>query len=86
MSDPVCLEGPVEVVAGEWVIRIPLSAGGDKLAPLAAGIGTTDGENLTVVIKPWLAEKLGIGPGSFVVVDNSEGRFRITRSAANDRA
>jgi hypothetical protein len=84
MTDLVSLEGPVELIEGELTIRIPLAAGGDRLAPLARGIGETDGEHLVVVIKPWLAEKLRIGAGSLVVVDNAEGRFRITRSAAND--
>jgi hypothetical protein len=84
MSDSVSLEGPVELIRGELVIRIPLGAGGDKLASLAQGIGTTDGEYLTVTIRPWLAEKLNIGAGSLVVVDNLEGRFRITRSGSND--
>jgi hypothetical protein len=84
MTDLVSLEGPVELIEGKLVIRIPLTAGGDRLAPLARGIGETDSEYLTVVIQPWLAEKLRIGAGSLVVVDNADGRFQITRSAAND--
>jgi len=56
-------------------LRIPLAAGGDRLAPLARGIGDTDGEYLNVVIPPWLAGKLRIGAGSLVVVDNKNGKF-----------
>jgi len=37
-----------------------------------------------VVIQPWLAEKLRIGAGSLVFVDNCDGKFNITRSAKND--
>ena len=48
------------------------------------GIGEIEGENLNVVIKPWLAEKLRIGAGSLVFVDNRNGKFNITRSAKND--
>jgi hypothetical protein len=44
----------------------------------------TDGDYLTVVIQPWLAGKLRIGAGSLVVVDNNDGKLRITRAAAND--
>jgi hypothetical protein len=66
------------------MLRIPLAAGGDKLAPLALGIGESDGEFLNVVIQPWLAEKLRIAAGSLVVVDNANGKFTITRSGAND--
>lgn len=84
MTDPILLEGPVELVDGKLMLRIPLEAGGDKLAPLARGIGEIDGEHLNVVIQPWLAEKLRIGAGSLVFVDNKNGKFTITRSAAND--
>jgi hypothetical protein len=55
------------------------------LAPLATGIGEVKDDCLCVVIQPWLAEKLRIGEGSLVVVDNEEGKFRITRSARNDK-
>jgi hypothetical protein len=61
-----------------------MDAGGDKLAPLARGIGVVENGFLIVIIKPWLAEKLKISPGSLVVVDNANGKFTITRSAAND--
>jgi hypothetical protein len=84
MAEVVSLEGPVEIVDGELAIRIPLEAGGAALAPLAKGIGEIDGEFLKIVIQPWLAEKLRIGAGSLVIVDNSNGKFMITRSAAND--
>jgi hypothetical protein len=84
VTEVISIEGPVELIDGQLMLRIPLAAGGDKLAPLARGIGETDGEYLNVVIKPWLAEKLRIGAGSLVFVDNKNGKFTITRSAAND--
>ena len=84
MSDVVSIEGPVELEDGRLTLRIPLNEGGDKLAPLTKGIGGIEGDDLVVVIQPWLAEKLSIGAHSLVVVDNTEGKFRITRSAAND--
>lgn len=84
MSDFISLEGPVELIDGRLVLRIPLSAGGDKLAPFARGIGESDGEFLIVAIQPWLAEKLRIEDGSRVFVDNQDGKFTISRSAAND--
>ena len=86
MTDPISLEGPVELIDGKLILRIPLAAGGDQLAPLARGIAETDGEYLNVVIQPWLADKLRIGPGSLVFVDNKNGKFTITRSAANDES
>jgi len=84
MTDPVSLEGPVELIDGHLTVRIPLAAGGDRLAPLTKAIGVVEGEYLSIVIKPWLAETLRIGPGSLVVVDTLNGKFTITRSAAND--
>jgi len=84
MDDIVSLEGPLEMLNGQLALRIPLDAGGDKLASVARGIGTVDGEFLNVVIQPWLAEKLRVSDGSLVFVDNKGGKFNITRSAAND--
>ena len=74
----------MELEDGQLTLRIPLKAGGDKLAPLTKGIGGIQGLDLVVIIQPWLAEKLRIEANSLVVVDNAEGKFRITRSAAND--
>ena len=79
----ISLEGPVELVDGKLTIRIPLAVGGDKLAPLARGIGETDGQYLVVVIQPWLADKLAIGEGSLVRVSNQDGLFTITPSGAD---
>jgi hypothetical protein len=84
MPEPISIEGPVELIDGKLTLRVPLEAGGDQLAPLARGIGKIDGEFLDVVIQPWLAEKLRIEAGSLVFVDNKNGKFTITRSAAND--
>jgi hypothetical protein len=78
------IEATVELVDGSLVLRIPLSTGGDQLAPLARGIGQIKGEYLCVVIQPWLAEKLRIGEGSLVIVDDTNKKFTITRSPKND--
>jgi hypothetical protein len=43
-----------------------------------------DREFLKVIIQPWLTEKLRIGAASLVIVDNVNGKFTITRSAANE--
>jgi len=84
MEDYISIAGPVELINGQLILRIPLAVGGDKLSLLTKGIGETDDEYLNVVIQPWLAEKLRIGEGSLVFVDNENGKFTITRSAAND--
>ena len=84
MTEPISIEGPVELVDGEVMFRIPLAMGGGVLAEAARGIGETDGESLNVVIPTWLAEKLRIEAGSLVMVDNEDGKFHIIRSAADD--
>lgn len=80
MTRVTSLEGPVDLEAGQLVLRIPLDVGGDDLVAAASGIGHVDGADLVVVIPDWLAAKLGIGEGSLVVVDNRVGKFNITPS------
>lgn len=84
MPEPISVQGPVELIDGQLTLRIPRSAGGDEWAPLARGIGQIEGDYLCVIIQPWLAEKLRIGAGNWVDVDNVNGKFTITRSALND--
>jgi hypothetical protein len=84
MADFVSLEGPLESIDGKLVLRIPLEAGGNKLAPFARGISEIESDYLKVIIQPWLAEKLRVSADSLVIVDNKNGKFNITRSAAND--
>jgi hypothetical protein len=86
MPDPIPVEGPVELIDGKLILRIPLDMGGVGMAAFALGIGAVDSEHLNVAIQPWLAEKLRIGPGSIVCasVDTANGNFSITRSAAGD--
>jgi hypothetical protein len=84
MDNFVSIEGPVERIDGNLILRIPLSAGGEQLSPSARGIGQIEGEYLCVLIRPWLAAKLRIKEGSLVVVDNKNGKFTLTRSASND--
>jgi hypothetical protein len=82
--ETISLEGPVELINDKLAVRIPLAVGGDKLAPLAKGLGKIDGEYLNVTIPRRLAKKLKIHPDSIVSVDNQKGKFNITTGAAND--
>jgi hypothetical protein len=84
MADIISLEGQVENIDGKLILRIPLEVGGDRLAPFAGRIGEIKDGCLNVVIQPWLAEFLRVSAGSLVFVDNKDGKFNITRSAAND--
>lgn len=84
MNRYISIQGPVERVGEDLMLRIPLSAGGAELAPLTRGIGQIEGDELCVVIQPWLAKLLKVGEGSLVIVSNKNGKFTITRSADND--
>ena len=77
MQDVVSIGGPVEQIDGRLQLRIPLDAGGRQLVECSRGIASVDGDFLVVVIQPWLAEKLGLLPGSSVVVHNQDGKFNI---------
>jgi hypothetical protein len=83
MPEPISLQGPVEVINDKLTVRIPLAVGGDKLAPLAKGIGKVDGEHLNVTIPTGLAKKLKIHPDSIVSVDNLNGKLNIALDAAD---
>lgn len=76
----ISIGGPLESVGGKMLLQIPLDAGGRDLAPFAKGIGHVDGDFLIVEVLPWLADKLHVHVGSEVIVDNLEGKFRITRN------
>ncbi len=83
-SEYFSVEGPIELFEGQLAIRIPLSEGGDLFIACSKGIGKVVGDELIVVIQPWLAKHLCISEGSLVFVDNKNGKFNITRSPSND--
>lgn len=80
MDKITSLRGPVEFENGELVLNIPLAAGGDQLIECSHGIGVADGEVLRIVIRAWLAEKLGVEEGTVMHVDNANGKFNIRRA------
>jgi hypothetical protein len=50
------------------------------LVACSRGIGEVNGDFLSIHIKDWLAERLGMSEGSTVVVDNASGTFNIRPS------
>ncbi|MFL5563252.1 MAG: hypothetical protein ACJ79K_17435 [Gemmatimonadaceae bacterium] len=81
MDEITSLSGPVELVEGKLVLRIPTAEGGAQLAAAARGIGRIEDDELVVEILPWLATKLRIREGTIVAVDNRGGKFNITPEA-----
>jgi hypothetical protein len=79
-EDYISLCGPIEREGDRLVIRIPLAAGGDQLRLVSQGISEIDGEDLVIPIPDWLAEKIQVGEGTEVFVDDRWGKFNITKA------
>jgi hypothetical protein len=84
MGDAISLEGRWNSSTGVGGSH-PSQCRWTNLHHWLQGIGHVLGDNLVVEIQPWLAGKLRVSDGSYVVVDNRNGKFTITRSARNDR-
>jgi len=78
----ISLYGPIELEGTRLVIRIPLDAGGEQLRLVCEAISEIDADDLVVPIPDWLAEKIEVGEGTMVYVDDRNGKFNITKAAA----
>jgi hypothetical protein len=76
----ISLHGPIEREGSRLVIRIPLDQGGGDLHLVCEQISEIDGDDLVVPIPEWLAEKIQVGEGTIVHVDNRGGKFNITKA------
>jgi hypothetical protein len=76
----ISLCGPIEREGERLVIRIPLSAGGDQLRLVSMAISEIDGDDLVIPIPEWLAEKIQVGEGTEIFVDDRWGKFNITKA------
>ena len=81
MEEPfISLLGPIEREGTRLVIRIPLNQGGDELHLVCEQISEIDEKDLVVPIPDWLAQKITVGEGTMVHVDNRGGKFNITKA------
>ena len=78
MDETASLQGPVDKVDGNLVLRIPLAAGGDQFVECSRGISEIKDGFLVIEIKEWLAGMLRIEAGGLVSVNNAGGKFNIT--------
>lgn len=78
-NDYVALEGPVERRGGRLVLRVPLSAGGERLRQVATAASYVEDGRLVVVLPEWLLERMALEEGSAVHVDDRWGRLNISR-------
>ena len=65
------------------MLRIPLDAGGEQLRLVCEHISEIDGDDLVILIPDWLAEKIAVGEGTEVYIDDRDGKFNITKAASN---
>jgi hypothetical protein len=72
------LQGPVEKVDGNLVLRIPLAAGGEEFVECSRGVSEIKDGYLVIEIKEWLAGVLRIEQGDLVSVNNADGKLNIT--------
>jgi hypothetical protein len=77
----ISLRGPIKLEGDKLVLRVPLNAGGEEINTVASGISVVDGDDLVIIVPPWLAEKLQIVEGTEVCVDNRSGIFNINKTA-----
>ena len=78
-SDDLAIEGPLESRGGQLVFRVPLDEGGEKLRLVAQTISFVEDDHLVVLIPQWIAERMQLGEGSSVHVDDRWGKLNIAR-------
>ena len=76
----VSLRGPIQSEGDKLVFRVPLNAGGAQLNLVASGISVVEGDDLVIIIPPWLAEKLQLVSGTEVTIDDRSGIFNIHKT------
>ncbi len=79
LSDYLSLEGPVERLNGQLILRIPLEAGGQRLRQTLCPQSPIEGTDLIVALPDWLASRFRLVEGSAVHLDDRWGRLNITR-------
>ena len=79
-EDYVSLRGPIEQEKSGLVLRIPLDAGGEQLRLACEASSEIDGNDLVISIPDWLAEKIEVGDGTEVYVDDRGGKLNITKA------
>lgn len=78
-SDYLSLEGPVERLNGQLILRIPLEAGGRRLRETVCPECTVQGNDLIVPLPDWLTASIRLAEGTEVHVDDRWGKLNIAR-------
>jgi hypothetical protein len=71
----VRIEGPLEKVGNRWLMRIPLTVGGDVLSAPTQGIGQIKNDILEIELPDQLVKNLNLKEGQHLFVHNATGEF-----------
>jgi hypothetical protein len=74
VNDVVSLEGSV-LKRGQFLLLIPLDAGGEEFIECSRGISELKDGFLKIVIPEWLAGMLRVEEGGLVVISNANGKL-----------
>ena len=75
----ISVQGPVERRDNRLILRIPMDAGGNQLRAVAQTTSFVEDDVLVVLLPEWLAERMHLGEGSEVYVDDRWGKLNIAR-------
>jgi hypothetical protein len=73
--DPVRIQGPLELIDGHWLLRIPLAVGGQQLVPLTRGIAEVRDDVLVITLPENLVQNLGLREGQHLWVNSENGEL-----------
>jgi hypothetical protein len=71
----VRVEGPLEKIGGRWLMRIPLTVGGDVLLATVTGIRQIKDDILEIELPDLLVKNLKLKEGQHLFVHNATGEF-----------
>lgn len=71
----VRIEGPLEKIGERWLMRIPLTVGGDVLSATTSGIGQIKDGVLEIELPNQLVQNLKLKEGQHLWVHNATGEF-----------
>ena len=81
----VRIEGPLEKIGERWLMRIPLSVGGDVLSATTSGIGQVKDGILEIELPTQLVQNLKLKEGQHLWIHNASGEFAFEWNP-NDKA
>ena len=80
MSDYVSIDGPIEMIDGRMLVRIPLEPYGKSLVDCTQSLSFIADDHLCIEIHEWMLEKLEMNAADLLHIDNANGEFNMRRA------